>query len=67
MPRYRLIFPVPEGTPIEHAESAHIDSGDKRYEVGDEVEYRGKRWRVAQAPVEEPTLGESDLMVWPAE
>ena len=68
MPSYRLIFPVPEGTPIEQAESAHIESGEKFYEVGDEIEHGGKRWRVTQAPLEEPTLGEtSDLMVWPAE
>jgi hypothetical protein len=68
LPSYRLIFPVPEGTPIERAQSAHIESGDKFYEVGDEIEHGGKLWRVTQAPLDDPTLGEtSDLMVWPAE
>jgi hypothetical protein len=68
VPSYRLIFPVPEGTPIEHADSAHIESGDKYYEVGDEIEHGGKLWRVTKAPLEEPTHGETaQLMVWPAE
>jgi hypothetical protein len=68
VPSYRLIFPVPEGTPIEHTESAHFESGDKFYAVGDEIEHRGRRWRVTKAPLEEPTLGETaDLMVWPVD
>ena len=68
MPNYRLILPVAEGVPSEDAESAHIDSGDKIYSVGDEIDYRGRRWRVSQAPLEDPTLGQTaDLMVWPAE
>jgi hypothetical protein len=68
MPSYRLIFPVPEGTPIEAAESAHIESGDQIYGVGAKIEHRGKLWRVTKAPLEEPTHGETaDLMVWPAE
>ena len=68
MPGYRLIFPVPEGTPAEEAESAHIEAGDTIYKVGDEIEYRGKLWRVTKAPIEDPTHGETvDLMVWPAE
>ena len=68
MPSYRLIFPVPEGTPIEDAHSAHVESGDQLYRVGDEIEHRGKRWRVTKAPLEEPTHGEvADLLVWPAE
>jgi hypothetical protein len=68
MPSYRLIFPVPEGTPIEEAQSAHIETGDTVYEVGSEIEYRGKHWRVTKAPLEDPALGETaDLMVWPVE
>jgi hypothetical protein len=68
MPNYRLIFPVAEGFPSEGAETAHIDSGDKVYAVGDEIEYGGAVWRVSQAPLEDPLLGQTaDLMVWPAD
>jgi hypothetical protein len=67
MPSYRLIFPVPEGTPIERAETAHVESGDKVYKVGDEIEHGGKRWRVSKVPLEDSRLGTGDLMVWPAE
>jgi hypothetical protein len=68
MPSYRLIFPVPDGTPIEFAESAHIESGDRVYAVGDEIRHRGRVWLVSQAPLEDPTHGETaDLLVWPAE
>jgi len=67
MPSYRLIFPVPEGVPIEQGRSVHIES-DRFYEVGDEIEHAGARWRVTQAPLEEPALGETaDLLVWPVE
>jgi hypothetical protein len=68
MPSYRLIFPTPEGTAIENAETVIIDSSDVVYKVGDEIEHEGKLWRVSQAPVEDPALGETvDLMVWPAD
>ena len=68
MPRYRLIFPTPEGISIENAETTTIDSGDEIYGVGAEIEHDGKRWRVSQAPMEQPELGESvDLMVWPVD
>jgi hypothetical protein len=68
MPNYRLIFPVLEGTAIENTETGHIDSGDTIYEVGAEIEYDGKRWRVTQIPLEEPALGApADLMVWPVD
>jgi hypothetical protein len=39
MPTYRLIFPTPEGTAIENAETAMIDSGDMLYDVGAEIEH----------------------------
>jgi hypothetical protein len=68
MPSYRLIFPTPEGTAIENTETVTIDSGDEIYEVGAEIEHDGKLWRVSQAPVEDPALGETvDLMVWPVD
>jgi hypothetical protein len=68
MPSYRLIFPVPEGFAIENTPTAHIETGDKVLAVGDEVEHGGKLWRVSQAPLDQPTLGETaDLMVWPAD
>jgi len=64
---YRLVFPVPEGVPIEQARTAHIES-DRFYEVGDEIEHDGRRWRVAEAPLDDPTLGQTvDLLVWPVE
>jgi len=68
MPNYRLVFPVPEGVQAESAQTAHINSGDAYYKVGDELEHGGKRWRVTGAPLDEPTHGETaDLMVWPAD
>jgi hypothetical protein len=68
MASYRLIFPVPEGMQIEAAETAHIESGDTLYKVGDEIKHGGKLWRVSKAPLDDPTHGETaDLMVWPAE
>jgi hypothetical protein len=68
MPSYRLVFPVPEGVPAEDAESAHFDSGDRIYRVGDVIEFRGRRWTVTEIPVEDPTLGQTvDVMVWPAD
>ena len=67
MPSYRLIFPVPEGTPIEEERSAHIET-EKRYKVGDQIEHGGRLWQVTKAPLEEPELGETaDLMLWPVE
>jgi chitodextrinase len=67
MPSYRLVFPVPEGTQIESARTAIIQS-DKVYSVGDEVEHGGKRWRVSQAPLDDPIHGETpDLRVWPVD
>jgi hypothetical protein len=68
MPSYRLIFPTPEGTPIENAKTAHIDSGDEVYGVGTEIKHGGKLWRVSQAPLDQPENTETaDLMVWPAD
>jgi len=67
MPSYRLVFPVPEGVPIEQAATAHIES-DRYYHVGDEIEHGGQRWRVAEAPLDDPTLGQTaDLLVWPVQ
>ena len=67
MPSYRLIFPQPEGIQIEATHTAHIETGDKIYNVGDELEHGGKRWVVTKAPLDQPSHGESeDLMVWPA-
>ena len=38
------------------------------YEVGDTIEFEGRRWQVTQAPLEQPRFSErADLMVWPAE
>jgi len=68
MPSYRLVFPAPPGTPIENSPTAHIESGDTIYEVGALIEHRGQKWRVSQAPLEDPRSGETlDLLVWPAE
>jgi hypothetical protein len=68
MPNYRLIFPAPEGVRIENAETAHYDSGDQVYKVGDVIEHQGRRWQVTSTPLEEPELGATqDLMVWPVE
>jgi len=68
VPVYRLIFPPPVDQSIESTHTSEIDSGDKVYAVGDEIEHEGKRWRVSQAPVDLPELGASaDLMVWPAD
>ena len=68
MPGYRLVFPVPEGFAIENAETAHIESGDTIYKVGDEIEHGGKRWQVTMVPLDTPTKGEEpDLLVWPAD
>ena len=67
MPNYRLVFPVPEGTQVESAQTAHITS-DNFLSVGDEIEHGGTLWRVSQAPLDEPTHGETaDIMVWPAD
>jgi hypothetical protein len=68
MPSYRLIFPTPEGFAIENARTAQIDTGDRILAVGDEIEHGDKLWRVSQAPLDQPTHGETaDLMVWPAD
>jgi hypothetical protein len=65
MPRYRLIFP--SDIMIENTTTAAYESKE-HHEVGDVIEHGGKRWRVSQAPVEQPGYGEAaDLMVWPAE
>ncbi len=68
MPFYRLIFPTPSDLALENTPTAHVDTGHKVMEVGDVIEHGGRRWRVSQAPVEQPQSGEmADLMVWPAE
>jgi len=68
MPSYRLVFPAPPDTAIENSPTAHIESGDRIYEVGALIEHGGKKWRVSKAPVEDPRSGETvDLLVWPAE
>ncbi len=68
MPRYRLIFEGPEGLADHYGGelgSARIKS-DRFYEVGDVVEYKGNRWVVTMAPLDQPDLGqEADLTVWP--
>jgi hypothetical protein len=70
MPLYRLIFEAPEGLAEQYGGrlgTASIES-DKLYRVGDLIEYEGRRWRVAQAPTVDPSLGaEADLIVWPAD
>jgi hypothetical protein len=67
VPLYRLIFPTPLDSALVNSETAEIES-DEFYEVGAEISYGGKRWRVSQAPHEQPQNGETaDLMVWPAE
>ncbi len=67
MPFYRLVFPTPPDIAIENARTAHIEI-DRVLEVGDLVEHGGKRWRVSEAPVEQPESGEmADLMVWPVD
>jgi hypothetical protein len=64
---YRLIFPTEADQTIENTRTAEIAS-DHPYEVGDEIEHGGKRWRVSEAPVEQPeNESTADLMVWPAE
>jgi hypothetical protein len=67
MPMYRLIFEAPEGLTEQYGGqlgTASIES-DKLYAVGDVIEYEGRRWRVAQAPMVQPALGaEADLIVW---
>jgi hypothetical protein len=68
VPVYRLIFPPPPDQSIESTHTSEIDSGDKIYAVGDEIEHEGKRWRVSKAPTEDPMPEQMlDLMVWPAE
>lgn len=67
MPLYRLVFPVEPGTPIEKAHTAEIETDDE-IEVGAEISHGGRRWRVSQAPVEQPEYGQvADLMLWPAD
>jgi hypothetical protein len=67
MPSYRLIFPVPEGFATENAATAEVQTGDRILTVGDEIEHGGTLWRVSQAPLDQPTHGETaDVMVWPA-
>jgi hypothetical protein len=67
VPSYRLIFPTEPLTSIENAPTSVIES-DQIYEVGAVISHGGKRWRVSQAPVEQPSIGETaDLMVWPAD
>jgi hypothetical protein len=67
MPAYRLIFPLPADVSVGDQPTAHIDTGDKLLEVGDVVEHGGERWRVSEAPLEQPESGETaDVMVWPA-
>jgi hypothetical protein len=67
MPNYRLVFPVPEGTQLESARTAVVQT-DKILNVGDEIEHGGTLWRVSQAPLDEPIHGETaDIMVWPAD
>lgn len=64
---YRLVFPASPDAPIEKTVTAFIET-DEFYEVGAEIVHGGKRWRVSQAPVEQPEYGQvADLMVWPAE
>lgn len=68
MPAYRLLFPTPPGVPAVDAKTARLDTGEKLLEVGDVVEHGGRRWRVSQAPLEQPQSGETaDVLVWPAE
>ena len=68
MPRYRLVFPAPSDLATENTPTAYVESGDEVYGVGAVIEHRGKRWRVTQAPLEQPESGETaDLMVWPAD
>jgi hypothetical protein len=67
VPLYRLIFPTPPDRVFVDTETAEIES-DEVYEVGSEIRYGGKLWRVSQAPLEQPRNGETaDLMVWLAE
>jgi hypothetical protein len=68
MPAYRLLFPTAPGVPAVDTKTARLDTGDKLLEVGDLVEHGGRRWRVSQAPLEQPQSGETaDVLVWPAE
>jgi hypothetical protein len=68
VPSYRLIFPAPDGVAIENASTAQIETGGRILSVGDEVAHGGKRWRVSQAPLDQPAYGETaDLMVWPTD
>ena len=68
MPSYRLIFPPAPGIPPELSHTAQLETGDRILEVGDEVEHGGRRWKVSQAPLEQPESGETaDLMLWPAD
>ncbi|MEI8105748.1 MAG: hypothetical protein WCH31_07890 [Actinomycetes bacterium] len=68
MPRYRILFPCPEGTSIENTPTAHLDSGDTVYAVGDVLEHDGQSWKVTQAPLEDDVNRDAvDLMVWPVE
>ena len=68
MPIYRLIFPPPEGEPIEHSRTSHeYDSGDEPLAAGQVLEVGGKRWTVAQVPHELPLGGPADVVLWRAE
>lgn len=68
MPRYRLIFPPRPGESIERSPTVHIDSGTEIYAVGKVVEHHGRRWRVTQAPLDQPEdWAEADVMLWPVE
>ena len=68
MPNYRLIFPVAEGVPSERRVGAHRQRRQDLLGWRRDRVRRGERRRVSQAPLEDPTLGQTaDLMLWPAD
>ena len=69
MPIYRLVFPErPDEGPETEPTSHEYDSGDVVLQAGHTLEYDGKRYVVAQTPLELPVRQEPvDVMVWPEE
>jgi hypothetical protein len=69
VPVYRLVFPQRPGEGPETEPTSHeYDSGHIVLEAGHTLEYDGKRWVVAQTPLELPVDDEPvDVMLWPEE